>query len=807
MQFPESWLREFCDPPLSTTQLAELLTMSGMEVEDLRPAAPPFTRVVVGEIVECEPHPNADKLSVCRVQAGAFSRDGALQVVCGAPNARVGLRAPLALVGAQLPAGTDGEPLDIRVGKLRGVESFGMLCSARELGLSDDHGGLLELDPQHAPGADVRQALALDDTLFTLKLTPNLGHCLSVYGIAREVSALTGAPLRAPTFKPVTASIDDRLPVQIEATDLCGRFSGRVVRDINSGARTPAWMVNRLLRCGQRPVNALVDISNYVMFEFGRPSHIFDFDKIRERLVVRWGKPGESLKLLNGQTVELDAQVGVIADAHHVESLAGIMGGDATAVSDDTRNVYIEAAFWWPDAVAGRSRRFGFSTDAGHRFERGVDPSTTVEHIEHITALVQQICGGKAGPMDDQRPNVPRRQPVGLRISRASKVIGMPVTQEQCVGVFRRLGLEPSTTSPDIVSALPPPWRFDLTIEEDLIEEVIRVIGYDKLPLSPPLAPVRGRPQSEATRSAHAVRRALARLGYQETISFSFVEERWERELAGNDNPIRVLNPIAAPLAAMRSSLIGSLVQTLRHNLAQRIDRVRVFEIGRVYRRDASVAATDGTVAGIDQPMRVGGLAYGDTAATQWGQPSRRADFFDVKGDLESLMAPLVLRCTPVQHPALHPGRSAELWHGQRRVGVLGELHPRWRQAYELPDAPVMFELDLEAVLQRQVPVFAPLARQQPVHRDQAFVVSDRVAHDQLIAALLDDPGGVVRRATLFDLYRPKGGSDLAPGEHSMAVRLELMDDAFTLTDERIEAALAAARQRALDRVGARLRT
>ena len=807
MQFPESWLREFCDPPLTTAQLADLLTMSGMEVEELRPAAPSFTGVVVGEIVECEPHPNADKLSVCRVQAGAFSRDGALQVVCGAPNARAGLRAPLALVGARLPGGADGKPFDIQVGKLRGVESFGMLCSARELGLSDDHGGLLELDRQLVPGSDVREALKLDDMLFTLKLTPNLGHCLSVYGVAREVAALTGAPLRTPTFKPVVAGIDDKLPVRIEASDLCGRFSGRVVRGIDPQAGTPAWMVDRLMRCGQRPVSALVDISNYVMFEFGRPSHIFDLDKIHHHLVVRWGKPGESLELLNGQAIEIDAQVGVIADALRVESLAGIMGGAATAVSDDTRNVYIEAAFWWPGAVAGRSRRFGFATDAGHRFERGVDPSTTIEHIEHITALVQQICGGKAGPMDDQQPHMPSRKPLELRVSRANKVIGMPVTHEQCMGALQRLGLEPRTPSPGVIAVTPPSWRFDLTLEEDLIEEVIRVVGYDKLPLAPPLAPVRGRPQPEARRGAHAVRRALAQLGYQETISFSFVEERWERELAGNDDPIRVLNPIAAPLAAMRSSLIGSMVDTLRRNLARRADRVRLFEIGRVYRRDPSVAAGAGTVAGIDQPMRLGGLVYGDMAATQWGQPARRADFYDVKGDLESLIAPLTLRCAPVDHPALHPGRSAQLWQGDRPIGVLGELHPRWRQAYELPHPPLLFELELDAVLQHPVPQFAPLARQQPVQRDQAFVVSERVGHDALIAALVDDPSGVVRRATLFDLYRPKGDGDLAPGEHSMAVRLELMDDALTLTDERIEAALAAARKRALDRVGARLRS
>ena len=806
MQFPESWLREFCDPPLSTPQLADLLTMSGMEVEELRPAAPAFTGVVVGEIVECEQHPNADKLRVCRVQAGSHSRDGALQVVCGAPNARVGLRAPLALVGASLPPGADGKALDIRVGTLRGVESHGMLCSARELGLSDDHGGLLELADDAPVGADIRTALALDDTLFTLKLTPNLGHCLSVHGVAREVAALTGAPLRTPAIAPVAPTITDTLPVQIEATDLCGRFSGRIVRGIDPRARTPAWMVQRLQRCGQRSVNALVDISNYVMFEYGRPSHIFDLDKIRERLVVRWGRPGESLKLLNGETIELDAQVGVIADARHVESLAGIMGGDATAVSDDTRNVYVEAAFWWPDSVAGRSRRFAFSTEAGHRFERGVDPSTTVQHIERITALVLQVCGGRAGPIDDQQPNVPQRKPVALRVARAAKVIGMPVTQADCAGVMRRLGLQHHVAD-GRVTVTPPPWRFDLQIEEDLIEEVIRVIGYDKLPSAPPLAPVRPTRQPEAQRGLYAVRRSLAALGYQESISFSFVELRWERELAGNDDPIRVLNPMAAQLAVMRSSLVGSLVAGLRRNLAQRTDRVRLFEIGRVYRRDAGVRAADDAVAGVAQPVRIGGLAYGDVTPTQWGKQARRLDFYDVKGDLEALLAPREPRWTPARHPALHPGRSAELWLGERLVGVVGELHPRWRQAYELPHAPVVFELDAAMVQQRRVPVFTPIGRFQPVQRDQAFVVSERVSHDALLAALTDDPSGLVRRATLFDLYRPGAGSDLAPGEHSMAVRLELMDDAATLTDERIEAALAAARERALERVGARLRS
>jgi phenylalanyl-tRNA synthetase beta chain len=802
MQFPESWLREFCDPALSTEQLCELLTLSGMEVEECRPVAPPFSRIVVAEIVDAAPHPNADKLRVCRVDAGAFTKGGPLQIVCGAPNARVGIRVPLALVGARLPPGDDGKAFEIGVGKLRGVDSFGMLCSARELKLSDDHGGLLELRGDAPLGADVREVLALDDHLITLKLTPNLGHCLSVFGVARELSALTGAPLKAPSFPPVPVAHRSTLPVRVEATDLCGRFSGRIVRGVDPKAPTPPWMVERLARCGQRSVTALVDISNYVMFEFGRPSHIFDFDKIDSGLVVRWGRRGETLKLLNGNIVELDEQVGVIADAKAVESLAGIMGGDHTAVGDATRNVYVEAAFWWPEAVQGRSRRYGFTTDAGHRFERGVDPADTVAHIERITRLILDICGGQAGPMDDQQPALPQRAPVTLRVARASKVIGMALSQGQCADVYRRLAL-PFTEGPGTLTVTPPSWRFDLSIEEDLIEEVIRVHGYDKLPSSPPLAPVTPRVRAESRRSVHQLRRLLAALDYQETIAYSFVEDRWERELAGNADPIRVLNPIAAPLAVMRSSLIGSLVGTLRHNLTRRASRLRVFEVGRVYRRDASVPDGDGSVAGVAQPMRVGALAYGTADALQWGSAERAIDYFDLKGDLEALLAPRRARFVAAEHPALHPGRSARVEVDGVAIGVVGELHPRWCQGYELPQAPVLFEVELDALLERPIPQPQPLPRQQSALRDLALMVGEQVSHDDLIAALTDDASGLVRSARLFDLYRPK---DAGADRRSMAVRIELRDDETTLTDERIDAAMAQALARAQHRLGAKLR-
>jgi phenylalanyl-tRNA synthetase beta chain len=808
MQFPESWLREFCNPPLSTEKLAELLTMSGMEVEELRPVAPPFHGIVVAEILEAEQHPNADKLRVCKVNAGGTEP---LQIVCGAPNARAGIKVPLATVGAELPPGEDGKPFKIGVGKLRGVESFGMLCSARELKLSEDHGGLLELGANATIGEDIRKHLRLDDTLFTLKLTPNLGHGLSVFGIAREVAALTGAPLLKAEFPAVKPGTDAKLPVRIEATDLCGRFSGRIVKGIDTKAKTPAWMVQRLERCGQRSVTALVDISNYVMFEYGRPSHIFDLDKISGELVVRWGKAGEELKLLNGNTITVDEKVGVIADAREVESLAGIMGGDHTAVSDDTRNVYVEAAFWWPEAVMGRGRRYNFSTDAGHRFERGVDPAQTVEHIERITRLIVDICGTpetQVGPMDDQAPNVPVRKPVALRVARAAKVIGMPITQAQCESVFTRLGL-PFTATDGVLTITPPSWRFDLQIEEDLIEEVIRVLGYPTLPSTAPLAPIVGRTGSESRSGQHALRRAVAARDYFETINFSFVEERWERELAGETDPIRLLNPIAAPLAVMRTSLIGSLVQVLRHNQARRATRVRVFELGRVFKRNAAVASGPLAVAGIAQPLRLGGLAWGPAEQQQWSQKDRAVDFFDVKGDLEALFAPQTLVFEAAEHPALHPGRSARVKLDGQVIGVVGELHPRWRQAYEISGgAPVVFELDLDAALTRTLPQGQPLPRQQAVQRDLALVVKDSVSHDALMAVITAAGGALLRSARLFDVFKPAAGSstDLQADERSLAVRLELLDDEATLTDERIDAAVAAIVAAAAQQLGARLR-
>ncbi|PUE35709.1 phenylalanine--tRNA ligase subunit beta [Limnohabitans sp. Jir72] len=809
MQFPESWLREFCNPSLTTQQLADTLTMAGLEVEELEPVAPPFTHIVVGEIKEAVQHPNADRLRVCQVDVG---QGALLNIVCGAPNARVGIRVPCAMVGAELPPGEDGKPFVIKVGKLRGVESQGMLCSAKELKIADDHGGLLEL-PADAPlGQDIREYLNLDDTLFTIKLTPNLAHCLSVYGIAREVAALTGAPLKAPSSPAVATQIQDKVAVQVQATDLCGRFSGRVVKGVNTQAQTPKWMVDRLARCGQRSVSPLVDISNYVMFEFGRPSHIFDLDKIHGDLQVRWGKAGESLKLLNGNTVTVDEKVGVIADDSQVESLAGIMGGDATAVSDDTQNIYIEAAFWWPTSIAGRSRRFNFSTDAGHRFERGVDPQLTVEHIERITQLVLDICGTpetKVGPIDDQILNIPAITPVTLRVARAVKVIGMPLTQQQCADALRGLGLQVAEGE-GTVTVTPPSFRFDLQIEEDLIEEVARMVGYNNLPTNPPLAPITAKVRRETERSPSAVRRAIAALGYQETINYSFVEEAWEKDLAGNTSPIRLLNPIASQMSVMRSSLIGSLLQVVKFNADRKADRVRVFELGRVFLRNATVQSTDTTVEGFEQPMRVAGMAWGPVEPLGWQGKARNVDYYDVKADVEKLLAPRKAEFVAAEHPALHPGRSAQVLLEGVVIGHVGELHPRWRQAWELSSAPVVFELSLEAVTARTVPVSQNVAKHQPVERDIAVIVAESVTHVQLMQAIHAAPTeGLLQGAVLFDIYRPKAdaaGASLTQGEKSLAVRLTLASPDATLTDAQIDAAMNAVLAHLASQVSARLR-
>ncbi len=815
MQFPESWLRAYADPALDSDALADALTMAGLEVDESVPVAPPFSHVVVAKVLSVARHPDADKLTVCRVDVGTGTE---LTIVCGAPNVSTGIRVPCALAGAQLPGG-----FAIREAKMRGVVSQGMLCSARELGLSEDHEGLLILPADAPVGRDLRRYLLLDERKITIKLTPNRGDCLSVVGVARELAAITGVPLRAPSFASVTATIDDRLAVRVLAPDLCGRFSGRVIRGLDAKAPTPPWMKQRLERSGQRSISALVDISNYVMLELGRPSHVFDLAKVQGQLQVRWGRAGEMVELLNGQTVTVDDWVGVIADDRGVEALAGVMGGEATAVTLETTDVYVEAAFWWPEAIQGRARRFNFSTDAAHRFERGVDYSTTVEHIEYITRLLLDICGTpttRMGPVDDQIVALPERHPVTMRTERCRKVLGVAVTDDEIADVLRRLGLAFDRQS-DRVVVTPPPYRFDLVIEEDLIEEVARLWGFERIPAQPPNAPIVMHSRPEARRTQHGLRQHLVAAGYQELVNYSFVEAQWEKDFSGADEPIRVLNPIASQFGVMRTSLIGGLVAALKYNLNRKANRVRIFELGRVFLRDGSTAEGPLSVRGIHQPVRLAALAYGTADDEQWGKASREADFFDVKGDLEGLLPGNSLRFESGLHPALHPGRSARVMLAGEPVGWIGELHPRWRQKYELPRSPVLFEIDAERLLPVALPVATAVPRFPEIQRDVALWFDESV----LLQGIYDVVGELaqadprltcLRQFRLFDLYRPPvsassrieeaGANVMLIKEKSLAFRLHLQDTERTLAEAQAEAAVAAIVEGLSTRLNARLR-
>lgn len=789
MQFPLSWLAEFLSDRIEAERLAHELTMAGLEVEALAPVAPPFAGIVVARVEAVEAHPGADKLRVCRVDAGGAEP---LQIVCGAPNVVAGMKVPCAKVGANLPG------LAIKAAKLRGVDSYGMLCSARELGLSQDHAGLLALPADAPVGQDIRSYLRLDDQIFTIKLTPNRADCLGVLGIAREVAALTGIGLVAPRPYAAPVTHDIKVPVSIAAPDLCGRFSGRVVRGVNARAATPAWMVERLERSGQRSISALVDISNYVMLELNRPNHVFDADKIRGGLEVRWARPGEALLLLNGQTIALAPDVGVIADQGGVESMAGIMGGESTSCTAETSSVYVEAAFWWPEAVAGRARRYGFVSEASHRFERGVDFEDTVAGVERVTQLILEICGGEAGPVDDHVVNVPQRAPIALRPARARRVLGIDLSDADMAALLGRLGLPVARAGENFV-VTPPSYRFDLALEIDLIEELARLHGYDNIPVEAPRAPQSMLPLPEGRRSDARQKQVLVGRDYQEVINYAFIERDWEADFCANSSPVTLANPIASQMAVMRSSLIPGLVATVSANRKRHLERVRVFETGRCFRLDAAGEP----VAGFDQPRRIAALAWGTQLAEQWGEAARKVDFYDVKGDVEALLAPVRPEFERTDHPALHPGRAARVIVDGRGIGVVGEIHPQWVQKYELGSAPVVFELDLDALGAAGVPAYREVSRFPAVRRDIALVVAHELSAASLLDCLRRAAPSIVTELEVFDQYH---GTGIPKDRKSLAFRVVMQDTQRTLEDKEADAAVAAMVHAAEQQFAAKLR-
>lgn len=777
MQFSEYWLREFVDPPLDTEALGHLLTMAGLEVEECDPVAPEFNGVVVAQIVATEKHPDADKLKVCKVDDGSGQL---LQIVCGAPNAVVGLKAPLARVGARLP------DFEIKSAKLRGVESFGMLCSARELGISEAGEGLLALSDAAVVGTDIRELLALDDRMFTIKLTPNRADCLSLTGVAREVAALTGAPLSLADTAAVAPGITDTREIVLDAPQACPRYCGRILRGVDARAATPAWMVQRLERCGIRSISALVDITNYVMLELGQPLHAFDNAKLEGAIHVRTPRVGEQLLLLNEQTVEPAADTLLIADEARPLALAGIMGGEESGITLDTTELFLESAFFAPEAIAGRARLYNFSSDASHRFERGVDFELPRRAIERATRLILDLCGGQAGPVVEtvSESDLPQRKPVSMRLARARRVLGLDLDDAAMAALLQRAHL-PAVHDGDGLTVIPPSFRFDIEIEADLIEEIVRLHGYDSIPAKVPAGPMPMLWQAEGQRTSWSLRRLLAARDFQEVINYAFIEEAWERDFCGNTAPIRLANPIASQMCVMRTSLIPGLVATLAANLKRQQPRVRVFELGRCFVPDTSGAP----VAGYHQPQRIAALAAGPAVSEQWGVATRRADFFDLKGDLEALLAPRRAEFVPVIHPALHPGRSAEVRVNGARLGVIGELHPHWAETYDLGAAPVVFELDLGAALGTAVPAYAEVSRFPGVSRDIALVVDQQVPVADLLAALKRAAPAIVRSVELFDVYAGKGVEE---GKRSLAFRVLMQDTQRTLEDLEVESAISA---------------
>lgn len=789
MKLSERWLREWVDPPVDTGGIVRQLTMAGLEVDSVTPAAPAFSSVVVGAVTTVEPHPDADKLKVCQVDVGGAERLG---IVCGAPNVYAGMKAPVALVGGELPGG-----LKIRRAKLRGVESRGMLCSIRELGLGDSHEGLWDL-PQDAPvGTDLRAWLGLDDAVIDVDLTPNRGDCFSVLGIAREVALLNGLELAGPALGEVPAAGEHVFPVEVLAPEACPRFVGRVIRGIRSDARTPLWMQERLRRAGLRPIHPVVDVTNLVMLELGQPMHGFDLATLRDGIIVRLAAPGERITLLDGREVALDDDTLVIADHGGPRAVAGIMGGEDSGVSAATRDVFFEVAFFAPLAIAGRARRLGLHTDASQRFERGVDPAHQRRAIERATALLLDIAGGAPGPVIERASEayLPKREPVRLRRERLALLLGHAVPDAEVERVLAGLGMQPQAT-PDGWLATPPSHRFDIALEVDLIEEVARIHGYDRFP---EVAGAGAATLGEAGESRVPTSRladVLVARGYQEVVTYSFVDPGLQARLFPGVEALPLANPISSELGVMRVSLWPGLVHALKRNLSRRQEHVKIFEQGLRF-------LPEGTE--LKQLNTIGGLVAGRRLPEQWGAPGTRVDFHDAKGDVEALLGLTAaeFNFAAAGHSALHPGQSARICRDGREVGWVGTLHPRLVRDLDLELAPLLWELDQGLSFGAELPVFSEISRFPAIRRDLAVLVERAVPVAALQSAVEAAGGTLLTESRVFDVYQ---GERIDSSLKSVAFGLILQDSSRTLTDDEADAVVASVVARLESEFGARIR-
>ncbi len=791
MKVSEQWLRDWVDLPLSGNTLAAQLTMAGLEVDHVEPAAPPFEKVVVGAVIALAQHPDADRLRVATVDVGQAEP---LRIVCGAPNVAVGMRAPTALIGATLPGG-----LTIKKSKLRGVESQGMLCSAKELGLAENSDGLLPLPADSRPGQNLRELLELDDAILDIELTPNRGDCLGMEGVAREVAALNRCEFRPRPADAVPATLDDVFPVALLDPADCPRYVGRVIRGVNPAAETPLWMKERLRRAGLRSLGPLVDVTNYVMLELGQPLHAFDLGRLTGGIEVRRARSGERLELLNGAVVEPDAETLLIADQQSPLALAGIMGGEISSCTDATRDVFLESAFFAPASIAGRARRYGLQTDSSYRFERGVDPQLQRRAAERATRLLIDMAGGQPGPIIEavSPEHLPAEPAICLRPERLHKLLGMTIPSAQVEDILRRLGMAVSIEVNHWL-VVPPSSRFDIALEVDLIEEIIRVYGYDRAPSNQPLTRLEMPAQPEGQVKLARLRETLAQRGFQEAITYSFVDPAFQRRLDPQRQPLALANPIAADLAVMRTSLWPGLLKALIHNQKRQQNRVRLFEHGLTFIPEGDALRQDAYLGGV-----MAGLALPE----QWGVPARPADFFDLKADVEALLAltgePEAFAFVAAAHPALHPGQSARLERAGSPVGWLGTLHPWLARELEVEGDAFLFEVRLAGLLPARLPAFAELSRFPASRRDLAIVVDEGVTAQAVQEAIRQRGGALLREVWLFDVYRGKG---IAEGRKSLAFGLNLQDFSRNLTDHVVEEAMSGILAGLAEQFGATLR-
>jgi phenylalanyl-tRNA synthetase beta chain len=786
MKFSEQWLREWVSPAVDTEQLAARLTMAGLEVDAIDPVAGKFSGVVVAEIIAVQPHPDAEKLQVCQVSDG----NSEVQIVCGAANARAGIKIPLATLGAVLPG-----DFKIKKAKLRGVESFGMLCAEQELGLAEKSDGLMEL-PADAPlGQDIRDYLNLDDAVIELGLTPNRADCLSLRGIARETAVLSELAFEDKAISAVAASIDDVLPVVVSAAEDCPRYVGRVIRNVDVSAASPLWLQEKLRRCGLRSIDAVVDVTNFILLELGQPMHAFDLDKINGGITVRHAAAGEVVALLDGQSLELREGALLIADENQPLALAGIMGGEPSSVTDATEHLFLEAAFFAPDKIAGRARSYGLHTDSSHRFERGVDFELPARAIERATALILEICGGEAGPISFVDSQLPAREPILLREKRIEKLLGMALSTSDVESILTGLGMSVSPTEGGW-TVIAPSWRFDISIEVDLLEELARVYGYNRLPITPIRDTLTIRTAPESKRGLPLVRQQLVARGYQEAITYSFIDPAMHAALSEGDVGVELLNPISADMSIMRTSLLPGLLKTAMHNAKRQQSRIRLFESGLRFIKCAD---------GMKQIPTVAALLTGRREPESWSENGELVDFFDLKADLESLLSVSsgTISFSAAKYASLHPGQTADVFCNDVRIGRIGALHPSLQSRWDFVNPVYLFEIDLQPILERSVPVFSELSRYPEVRRDLALIVDRQLAASEVLSAVRKSAGENLSDLKLFDIYQGKG---IDPERKSLALGLTFRHSSRTLNEEEVGQSVDAVVQTLKEAFGASLR-